>query len=100
MLPYGAIAALGVEHILRYYSEVSNYLPSLALFNMNIATTFNDTDGCYDDGLSDECNCRIAISYDTLSEENKCVADAIVESGNGYFSESFLTLYIDGFHSV
>lgn len=74
-----------------YYSEVSNYLPSLALFNMNIATTFNDTDGCYDDGLSDECNCRIAISYDTLSEENKCVADAIAESGNGYFSESFLT---------
>ena len=74
-----------------YYSEVSNYLPSLALFNMNIATTFNDTVGCFDDGLCDECNCRIAISYDTLSEENKCVADAIVESGNGFFDKSFLT---------
>lgn len=73
-----------------YYSEISNYLPSLALYNMNIATTSNDTMGCIDDINTDECQCEISIHYGSLSEENKCVADAIVESGNGRFIRSFV----------
>lgn len=86
----------GMGHAIRskqdvaYYSEISNYLPCLYLFNNNIATTSNDTIGCVDDVPTKDCKCEISISYDYLSEENKCVADSIVESGNGYFIRSFL----------
>lgn len=85
----------GMAHPIRdrrgvaYYSEISNYLPCLALFNMNIATTSNDTEGCVDDLPTDECKCEISIHYDSLSEENKCVADALIANGNAYLFNSF-----------
>lgn len=73
-----------------FYSEISNYLPCLELFRMNIRTTSNDTTGCYDDLDKSDCKCEISIHYDSLDEGNKCVADAIVESGNGRFIRSFV----------
>ena len=85
----------GMAHPIRdkydvaYYSEISNYLPCLALFNMNIATTSNDTAGCVDDLPTDECKCEISIHYDSLSEENKCVADALIANGNAHLFNSF-----------
>lgn len=85
----------GMAHPIRdekdvaFYSEISNYYPSLVLFNMNIMTTSNDTEGCIDDSGQLDSKCEISIHYDSLDEGNKCVADAIVESGNGRFFDSF-----------
>ena len=73
-----------------YYSEISNYLPILELFNKNIRTTSNDTAGCFDDLDKSDGKCEISIHYGSLDEANKCVADAIVESGNGRFIRSFV----------
>lgn len=78
------------EKDVAFYSEVSNYLPCLELFNMNIRTTSNDTSGCIDDLDKSDSKCEISIHYGSLDEANKCVADAIVESGNGHFIRSFV----------
>lgn len=74
-----------------YYSEVSNYLPSVTLFEKNIMTTSNDTDGCYDDLEHEKCKCEISINYDSLDEQNKLFANTIVEKGYGRFIDSFVT---------
>lgn len=74
-----------------YYSEISNYLPSVTLFEKNIMTTSNDTDGCYDDLEHDKCKCEISINYDSLDEQNKLFANTIVEKGYGRFIKSFVS---------
>ena len=77
------------EKDVAFYSEISNYYPSLVLFNKNIMTTSNDTEGCINDSGLLDSKCEISIHYDSLDEANKCVADAIVANGNGRFFDSF-----------
>ena len=69
-------------------------------FNMNIATTSNDTEGCVDDLPTDECKCEISIHYDSLSEENKCVADALIANGNAYLFNSFKDIVLEKIFST
>ena len=78
------------EKDVAYYSEVSNYLPILELFKKNIRTTSNDTSGCIDDVDKSKGCVEISVHYGSLDEANKCIADAIVESGNGRFIRSFV----------
>lgn len=78
------------ERDVAYYSEISNYLPILELFNKNIRTTSNDTAGCIDDIDKSNSCVEVSIHYGSLDESNRCVADAIVESGNGRFIRSFV----------
>ena len=85
----GMAHSINGEMDVAFYNEISNYIPSLALYNKNIMTTSNDTAGCRDDSEDIESKCEISIHYDSLTEANKCVADAIVESGNGYLFDSF-----------
>ena len=68
------------------YSEISNLYPSLELYRKNIMTTYNDTNGCYDDmDVKDEPFVEIRINYDTLDEENKLYADLLEKSGKAKF---------------
>ncbi len=81
-------------HDVIYYAELPTVYSCLDLFYKNIITTSNDTGGCYDDGVTDEnkeFTTNIIINYQSLDEENKMVADALVESGNAYISELYDT---------
>ncbi len=70
-----------------YYSELANLYPSIELFNKNIRTTYNDTEGCYQDGTVIDGKCEIRIDYTHLDEHNKMVADTLIETGNAVLVE-------------
>ena len=68
------------------YSEISNLYPSLELYRKNIMTTYNDTNGCYDDREVDsEPFVEIRINYDSLDDENKIYADLLEKTGKAKF---------------
>ena len=71
---------IDTERDVIYYSELSNLYPSLELFNKNIRTVYNDTDGCYDDGVMPVKDV-IRIDYTHLSAENKAYADTLITLG-------------------
>lgn len=66
-----------------YYSESATVIPSLALYDLNIATIANDTGGCFDDKMKDDELSEICINidYDSLSEENKFAFDLMCVKG-------------------
>ena len=72
-----------------YYHEAPMVFAGLDLFNKNIITTANDTAGCYDEDFISPNLCLI-IDYETLDDDNKMIADAMVENGNAeYQDESY-----------
>ncbi len=75
-----------------YYSELPLLQSALDCFDKNIITTSNDTEGCYYDNPSDVSSnyvVNLMINYDTLDENNKVVADSLIESGNARLTKSF-----------
>lgn len=71
-----------------YYVELPVLYPCLDLFNKNIVTIANDTEGCFDDYIKeDEENnifmTNIIIDYNSLDDGNKEIADLLVNSGQG-----------------
>ncbi len=71
---------IDTERDVIYYSEISNLYPSLELFKKNIRTVYNDTEGCYEDGIM-PAKSIIRIDYTHLSAENKTVADSLIATG-------------------
>lgn len=73
-----------------YYSESATVLPSLALYDLNIATTSNDTGGCFDDKKKDDelTEINIGIDYDSLSEENKFAFNLMCAKGEAYVNQA------------
>ncbi len=75
-----------------YYSELPVLQSALDCFDKNIITTSNDTEGCYYDQPSDVSRnyaVNLMINYDTLDENNKVVADSLIENGNARLTKSF-----------
>lgn len=71
-----------------YYVELPVLYPCLDLFNKNIVTIANDTEGCFDDYIKeDEENnifmTNIIIDYNSLDEGNKEIAQMLVADGHG-----------------
>lgn len=69
-----------------YYCETPVVYAGLDLFSKNIITTANDTEGCYGEEVENPVVC-LNIDYESLDEENKIVADALVQSGNAEYQE-------------
>lgn len=73
-----------------YYAEPACYEAMLYLFNNNIRTTFNDTD-CVSTKTAKSGLCRIRINYDTLSDDNKVIAnDLIIEKKATKFMDGLI----------
>ena len=70
-----------------YYCEAPVIYSSLDLFDKNIITTANDTQGCYDDGANLPACVFLNVDYDSLDEGNKLVADSLVEMGKADIQE-------------
>ena len=74
-----------------HYSELPVLCSAVNLFNKNIITTANDTEGCFNDGdyvpTSGVYITNLIIDYESLDEANKLVADSLVESGNAKYQE-------------
>ena len=65
-----------------FYSELPCLIASIDLFNKNITTTMNDTEGVIEDGTISNGTCKIWFSYDVLSQENKDIVEELIASGN------------------
>ena len=52
----------------KYYSETPTVIPSMMLYDLNIQTVSNDTEGCYNDNSNDSdiVSVNIGIDYDSL----------------------------------
>lgn len=72
-----------------HYSELPVLCSAVDLFNKNIITTANDTEGCFNDGdIKDEdLKTNLIIDYESLDEVNKLIADSLVESGNARYQD-------------
>ena len=73
-----------------YYCETPVLYAGLDLFSKNIITTANDTEGCYGEEVENPLVC-LNLDYESLDEENKIVADQLVQSGDAeYQDKSFV----------
>lgn len=74
----------------KYYSETPTVIPSMMLYDLNIQTVSNDTDGCYNDNSNDSdiVSVNIGIDYDSLSEENKFVFKLMCLKGQASVGEN------------
>jgi hypothetical protein len=67
-----------------YYAEPACLETMIYLFNNNIRTTGNDTECVY--GAKEENGkCTVRIDYDSLSEENKNIANYLISTNVAYF---------------
>ena len=64
-----------------FYSEPACIKSCIELFNKNIVTTMNDTEGVIEDGIVKNGKCFITCDYKSLSEENKKVLDELIKNG-------------------
>lgn len=72
-----------------YYSEPACLKSMLKLYELNIPTWANDTEGCLEDTLDTQKNsfqCGIHVYYSMLNEENKKIVDKLAEEGFADFS--------------
>ena len=73
-----------------YYSEPACLKSMLKLYDLNIPTWANDTEGCLEDGENNtqenNLKCGINIYYSMLNEENKRIVDKLAEEGFADFS--------------
>jgi len=74
------------------YSEPACLKSCIDLFNKNIVTTMNDTEGVIEDNLVENGKCFITCNYNTLSEENKSIFDDLIKNG---FARRFKDRSID-----
>ena len=64
------------------YAEPACLQSCMDLFNKNIKTTMNDTDGVFEDASTNKSgNCEIWIDYGLLSDENKEIIDELIFLG-------------------
>lgn len=75
-----------------FYSEPACLETCIELFNKNIQTTMNDTEGVIEDPPLSDGICKVHLSYETLSPENKIIADELVAKGK---AERFMDGSID-----
>lgn len=73
------------EKDVRYYAEPACLESMLYFYRNNITTTMNDTQ-CIK-GEDEQGICKVWIRYDTLSDENKEIADKLIEEGTAEFVE-------------
>lgn len=83
-----------------HYSEPACLQSMLKLYNLNIDTWANDTEGCYEDGNfqgHQDLKCGINIYYDRLSEENKKIIADLNAEGHIIMSSSddIFLLYVN-----
>lgn len=64
-----------------YYSEPACLKSMLKLYELNIDTWANDTDGCIEDGKNFNNKCGINIYYSRLNEENRKIVDKFIQDG-------------------
>lgn len=64
-----------------FYAEPACIKSCIDLFNKNIKTTMNDTEGVIEDGFVKDAKCFITCDYESLSEENKKIFDELIKSG-------------------
>ena len=69
-----------IEDII-FYSEPACIKSCIDLFNKNIVTTMNDTEGVIEDGPVENGKCFITCDYKSLSEENKSIFDELIKTG-------------------
>ena len=67
-----------------YYSEPACVQASIELFNKNIITTMNDTEGDNGSRMDEDGKCVIWIDYGLLSKKNQDVVSSLVSKGNAY----------------
>lgn len=63
------------------YSELPCLMASIDLFNRNIKTTMNDTEGVLEDSPISSGICKIWFEYRSLSQENKDIVEELIASG-------------------
>lgn len=63
------------------YSELPCLMASIDLFNRNIRTTMNDTEGVFEDSTIANGVCKIWFDYRSLSQENKDIVEELISSG-------------------
>ena len=77
----------GIGHPVRnvrdiiFYSEPACIRTCMDLFDKNIRTTMNDTEGVIEDGYVENSICKVSIEYSSLDEENKQIADKLLQEG-------------------
>jgi len=66
-----------------YYAETACITTCIDLYNKNIPTTSNDTDGVLEDGENQNGQyfCKVGINYEALSDENKIIINELVQNG-------------------
>ena len=64
-----------------FYAEPACIKACIELFNKNILTTMNDTDGVIEDGENLNEKCFITCDYTSLSQENKEIFEELIKSG-------------------
>lgn len=67
------------------YSEPACLTSCIDLYNKNIQTTMNDTEGVIEDDTINSGICKISIKYDTLSQENQAIIDEMIKLGQALF---------------
>jgi hypothetical protein len=67
-----------------YYAEPACLETMIYLFNNNIRTTGNDTECVYGE-KEENGKCTVRIDYDSLSEENKNIANYLISMNVAYF---------------
>ena len=73
------------EKDVRYYAEPACLESMLYFYRNNITTTMNDTE-CIK-GEEPQGICKVWIRYDTLSDENKEIAERLIDEGTAEFVE-------------
>lgn len=90
----------GIGHPIRnindiiFYSEPACLETCIELFNKNIQTTMNDTDGVIEDQTIGGGICRVHCNYESLSLENKKIVDDLIANG---VARRFMDCDIDSF---
>ncbi len=69
-----------VEDVIMY-AEPACISACIALFNKNIRTTMNDTEGVIEDGDCYGSKCFVTCDYQSLSDENKTIFDELIKEG-------------------
>lgn len=64
-----------------FYAEPACLQVCIDLFNKNIRTTMNDTDGVLEDGTITSGTCSVWIDYRTLSDNNREIIEELINLG-------------------
>ena len=101
-----ARAIIGVSHPIEkeedviHYFELPNIKAGLELYDKNIETLYNDTANCFNDTSGDFdydfidqfMYTNIRINYKSLSDENKKVAEKLINEGSAFYNNEDETI--------